>query len=137
MTTYTATSNKFGGHITLTFDDEGNLRCVDMTQAELSTEWHEWLFRNLPLHVSKLPRYTEVTRFIITEHLQEVTFEQFYNAYGVKEARKKAFAAWNRLSKAEQLKAYNYIPRLKTKTINTSIAMPYPATYLNQQRWND
>jgi hypothetical protein len=137
MTTYTATSHKFSGHISLTFDDEGNLRCLDLTQAEISHEGRQWLWSNPPLHIGKLERYAQVTKFIISEQLQEVTFEQFYDAYGYKEGRKKAENAWKRLSKAEQVKAYNYIPRLKTKTMNASIAMPYPATYLNQQRWND
>jgi hypothetical protein len=137
MNIYTATSNKFTGAITFTFDTEGNLRCIDLTQAELSSEGREWVFRNLPLHTDKLPRYAEVTKFIISKQLLEVTFEQFYETYGYKEGKQKALRAWAKLPKAEQVKAYNYIPRLKTKTMNASIAMPYPATYLNQQRWND
>jgi hypothetical protein len=137
MTTYLATSRAYGGCIALTYNEEDQLAIVNLSEAQLSPRQREWVLRHAPLHPSGLPEFARHTRSILTEQPQQITFEMFYQAYGVKEARKKAQTAWNKLSRAEQVKAYRYIPRLKNKYLNSGVPLPYPATYLNQQRWND
>lgn len=67
----------------------------------------------------------------------ELTFDLFYDAYGVKEGKKKAEASWKKLSAGEQLKAYLYIKTLEGKLKISGLAKPYPATYLNNKRWED
>lgn len=134
---YIGTSHNVAGAIYFTYNDAGWLEVVDISEAELSPPQRQWLLNNLPITEGLLPKLATAIKYIFTEVLTEVTFERFYEEYGVKEARKKAQSAWDKLAAKEQLKAYNYIPKLRTKTMNASIAMPYPATYLNQQRWND
>lgn len=134
--TYHLTKHTFAGHIALTYVD-GRLERIDTSEAELDDQRHEWVHSRFPLRLDKLERFCQVAGLVRTEVADEVTFEAFYNAYGYKEGRRKAEAAWNRLPKAEQIKAYRYIPRLKSKKIQSGEALPYPATYLNQQRWND
>lgn len=137
MKKYIGTSHTVAGAIYLCYNANGQLVAVDISEAQLNELQHTWLLKNLPLTEEVLPKLATAIKYIFSEVLTEVTFERFYDEYGVKEARKKAQNAWDKLNKNEQLKAYNYIPKLRTKTMNASIAMPYPATYLNQQRWND
>ncbi|MDW8420128.1 MAG: hypothetical protein RML37_12025 [Chitinophagales bacterium] len=134
--TYHLTKHTFNGHIALTYVD-GRLECIDTREAALDDERHRWVHSRAPLRADELPKFCAAAGFICTEVTDEVTFEAFYNAYGYKEGRKKAEAAWNRLSKAEQWKAYRYIPRIKAKKQLSGEALPYPATYLNQKRWED
>ena len=69
-----------------------------------------------------------------------MTFNDFYNQYPRKMARKDAEKAWNRLTpiqQAECLEAMpNYLKYWKIKETAKDF-IPYPATFLNQERWTD
>ena len=69
-----------------------------------------------------------------------MTFNDFYNQYPRKMARKDAERAWNRLTpiqQAECLEAMpNYLKYWKIKETAKDF-IPYPATFLNQERWTD
>ena len=135
--TYTATSLKFTGWVEFTFNDTGLLTCLNMADAQVNDEQRLWLWEHRPHTEMFIQDYATKSKLTIVLKLIEVTFEQFYEAYGVKEGKKKAEAAWKKLPPAEQVKAYHYIPRLRTKKQISTEALPYPATYLNQARWND
>jgi len=65
-------------------------------------------------------------------------FNIFYNEYPKKKARKVAFASWQKVSSDLY---QSIIDDVKNKTANDEEwkrgYAPYPATYLNQERWND
>ena len=69
-----------------------------------------------------------------------MTFQDFYSLYPRKMARKDAERAWNRLTptqKKECLEALpNYLKYWKIKETQKDY-IPYPATFLNQERWTD
>ena len=69
-----------------------------------------------------------------------MTFNDFYNQYPRKMARKDAEKAWNRLTpiqQAECLEAMpNYLKYWKIKETAKDF-IPYFATFLNQERWTD
>ena len=69
-----------------------------------------------------------------------MTFNDFYNQYPRKMACKDAEKAWNRLTpiqQAECLEAMpNYLKYWKIKETAKDF-IPYPATFLNQERWTD
>jgi hypothetical protein len=69
-----------------------------------------------------------------------MTFNDFYNLYPRKMARKDAERAWNKLTtiqQAECLEAMpNYLKYWKIKETAKDF-IPYPATFLNQERWTD
>ena len=137
MITYTATSLKFTGWVEYTYNNAGQLVCIDIRNAQLSEAQFMYLWENRPVSLELVDAFKTKSALSFTEKLQSVTFEQFYETYGYKEGKKKAETAWNKLSAIEQVKAYNYIPTLRTKKITNSTALPYPVTYVNQQRWND
>ncbi|MBX2903105.1 MAG: hypothetical protein KF872_06055 [Chitinophagales bacterium] len=136
MSNYVITSNKFEGAFYLAYGN-GWLVKLDLTEANLSKEQHAYVLGNLPLKENELKAFAATAKLQCKEQITQVTFEVFYNAYGYKEGRKKAENAWNKLSKAEQIKAYQYISVLKAKKAFSNENLPYPATYLNQQRWSD
>ena len=69
-----------------------------------------------------------------------MNFNDFYSQYPRKMGRKDAERSWNRLTpiqQAECLEAIpNYLKYWKVKETAKDF-IPYPATFLNQERWTD
>lgn len=66
-----------------------------------------------------------------------IPFEVFWDSYGRKEGDKNACKKkWNKLSDDDRKKIIDTLPMFLSK-IKDKQFQPYPATYLNQQRWND
>ena len=69
-----------------------------------------------------------------------MTFQDFYSLYPRKMARKDAERAWNRLTSTQQKECLealpNYLKYWKIKETQKDY-IPYPATFLNQERWTD
>jgi hypothetical protein len=69
-----------------------------------------------------------------------MTFAVFYGLYPRKMARKDAEKAWKKLTLDQQLECIeampNYLKYWKIKETAKDF-IPYPATFLNQERWTD
>jgi hypothetical protein len=69
-----------------------------------------------------------------------MTFALFYGLYPRKMARKDAEKAWNKLTPTEQAECLeampNYLKYWKIKETAKDY-IPYPASFLNAQRWTD
>ena len=69
-----------------------------------------------------------------------MSFQDFYSLYPRKMARKDAEKAWNRLTPTQQSECLealpNYLKYWKIKETQKDY-IPYPATFLNQERWTD
>ena len=69
-----------------------------------------------------------------------MTFSVFYGLYPRKMARKDAEKAWKKLTPDQQLECIEAMPSyLKYWKIKETAKdfIPYPATFLNQERWTD
>ena len=132
-----AITGKYEGVVNAVFDANGVLRMLDLTNATLDDKQTQYFWINMAMHKQHLQNFLTTARLQAQEAFEKVTFAQFYEAYNVKEGKKRAEAVWSRLSAADQVKAYNYIPVIRSKKQISGQAMPHPVTYLNQQRWND
>ncbi len=69
-----------------------------------------------------------------------MTFQAFYSMYPRKMGRKEAEKSWNRLTPTQQSECLealpNYLKYWKIKETAKDF-IPYPATFLNQERWTD
>ena len=69
-----------------------------------------------------------------------MSFQDFYSLYPRKMARKDAERAWNRLTPTQQKECLealpNYLKYWKIKETQKDY-IPYPASFLNQERWTD
>lgn len=69
-----------------------------------------------------------------------MNFNDFYAIYPRKMGRKEAERSWNRLTLTQQEECLvampNYIKYWKVKETAKDF-IPYPATFLNQERWTD
>lgn len=75
-------------------------------------------------------------------HISSFTFENFWNEYPRKIAKKKALQAWKRINPSTELaeKIINAVRSYKQTNQwkrDKGQYIPYPLTFLNQERWND
>lgn len=100
-----------------------------------------WIWQNMPLSSQDwekaLRGMADKMKARLIQVKQTLTFQDFYEEYGNKVGKQKAANAWKRLSKADQQAAFDYIGRYKHQVSTQGVAMLYPATYLNQKRWQD
>lgn len=138
MSTYHLTSPGFSGFVEFEFDAAGFLTRTDMTNAELSEKQHAWIVKRAPNRLSEITKLLESTQAKFEEVKLDITFELFWNRYNekVRSSKKKAQVTWNRMSKADQVKAFNYIAKYK-QSIPSGVACKYAETYLNAELWNN
>ncbi|MBK9292585.1 MAG: hypothetical protein IPM52_13315 [Bacteroidetes bacterium] len=139
MITYSLTSSAFEGEVIFDFDDNGLLVRYDASGANLTEGQQVFLLRRLPRELAQIKTFLEnspTARFTPIE--QEISFEMFWNRYNEKlrSSKKKALKIWNRLSRADQIKAYRYITRYE-QSVYPGTPKKYAETYLNAELWNN
>ena len=68
---------------------------------------------------------------------EKIDFSVFWELYGKKKGNKsKVEKKWNILSLSTQEKIIETLPNFK-KSISDIQFLPFPETYLNNERWND
>lgn len=73
----------------------------------------------------------------VTEIKREITFEMFWDRYNHKTVGGKIEAdkAWKKLSKVDQMEAYDYIAYYESQLKLNPVPKLYAASYLNKKRW--
>lgn len=136
MKHYIVTVKGFKGQLDVNYFPNGAIHTLentlDMDMAKLG-----WMLQQCK-NEDKLLETCEKTPVVRAKpYNPEVTFQEFYDAYGNKHKKQVAENAWKRLSKKDRVLAYQYIEKYKNKKRMDGTAMAYPATYLNQAVWND
>ena len=68
---------------------------------------------------------------------ESISFDIFWNLYNKKVgAKAKCEKKWNKLPLSTQQKIIDTLPSFKAKVKDIQF-LPFPETYLNQERWND
>lgn len=133
------TSSAFAGEVVLEFDDAGNLIRYDASAATLSETQQRWMLHNLPKHLAHVTKVLGGSPTAkLTEIKEEITFDKFWNRYDMKvqSSKKKSQQRWNRMSKSERYKAFNYIGKYEMNIPN-GVSKKYAETYLNSEVWNN
>lgn len=139
MTEYSLTSVAFDGEVIFTFNDSGLLESFDISGAELSEKQHLWILKELPRELCEIKRVMgSSVSASMTELKKEITFEMFWQRYNekIKSSKKKSLAKWNRLSKADRVKAFYFISKYEM-SIPNGVAKKYAESYLNAELWNN
>lgn len=137
MKKYCVTSTNFTGEVYYTYNANGDLIAVEFV-AIVEPAVHAKLCQQLPPTEAALMKWREISKkMTITEVSPDLSFENFYKQYNYKVGKKEAENAWKRLSDAKKIKALAQI-QVYDKWITTKhIPKAYPATYLNQERYED
>ena len=139
MKTYLLTSPQFEGEIELQYDDTLQLISLQI-RATLTPGQHRWFTQILPSTLPELKSILKVKQSsaILTEVVFIPSFEDFWNRYDDKQlsSRKRAMSKWDRMSKNQRIKAYNFI-QTYFSGIPSGIRKKYAETYLNAELWNN
>jgi lipopolysaccharide export LptBFGC system permease protein LptF len=134
------TSDTFDGVVMFEFDDKTNLLLsYSIEDAELSEEQQIWLLKNLPREMAEVKSILEKSPGIKFNELKiEVDFDMFWQKYDDKitSSKKRTLKAWDKLSKANQIMAYNHIQRY-IASLPMGTRKKYAETYLNAELWNN
>jgi len=138
MQNFSLTSERFSGEILFTYNEACELDCFEI-RAEITSEQRDWLYQHLPTTLTQLQQFLNVkgSTMKVTQIEPDLSFERFYRLYNYKVGKKEAEKAWERLSKANKVKAIAAIRKYEQWLGKSSVAKLYPATYLNQERYND
>lgn len=138
MRKFELTSPAFEGCVTYGFDDTTDrLVMVDMSSVPLSAELWNCIWSNLPA-TSKAMGKVKGRTGVITELVEDITFEMFWKRYDDKarSSKVKTQRAWDKMPEREQVKAYQFIPRY-FQSIPPGVCKKYATTYLSDQLWNN
>lgn len=138
MKTYLLTT-KQGANATFKYQDGLLIR---FAASDFTTEQLRYLLPRLPIeetHIATLNK--AIPRITIKEVVEDVTFNDFFTrysaSYGERVDKKKAHLQWNKLSRAAQSMAYDFVAAYAARCKRNNIAMKMAKTYLNQEPWND
>ncbi|MDD4395331.1 MAG: hypothetical protein PHQ33_05545 [Bacteroidales bacterium] len=137
MKKFSLTSPAFTGECIFGFNENERLIFVDLSGAELQESFIKAILQNLPQTSTDFKKIKGRTG-VVTEMIECVTFEMFWNRYDDKarSSKIKTERAWNKMSASERVKAYNYIRKYKM-SLPSGICMKYATTYLSDQLWNN
>jgi hypothetical protein len=139
MKTYLLTSAKWPGEIELRYDGAGLLVGYDY-RAELTAEQQRWFLTNMPRSLADLQALVKATKTgrLTEAPPEEVTFDMFWQQYddATRSSRKRTLAKWQRMTRAEQVKAFRYVGRY-FRSIPPGLGKKYAETYLNAELWNN
>ena len=139
MRIFHLTSLRFEGHVELKFNDEDRFIAIDFIESGVNVEQQKWILQSLPSNVHALGMYDKYKdSMTVTEIIQNITFEIFWERYNdkISSSKKKSAARWNKMPAAEQAKAYRYIGRYLA-SIPAGTRKKYAETYLNAELWNN
>lgn len=68
---------------------------------------------------------------------KEITFKEFWDAYGLKKDKMSAEGAWKRLSAKDRRAAFAGITPYREECQRSGVRMMYAQGYLNHRRWED
>lgn len=139
MKKYLLTSSKWDGEIEVVYNDLNLMVSIDISRADLAEKQQIYFLRDLPREMAELEILKQKSpTLVVTEVVQEVSFEKFWNHYDekIRSSKKRAEKAWNKLNKTDQVRAYNYIDKYK-QSLYANTNAKYAETYLNAELWNN
>ena len=135
MRVFEITSTKFTGKVIVKFNEQDCFAGIDFSDSDITVGQVQWFLKHLPATSHAMGVFPEG---MVTEVLESIDFTAFWNRYNDKarRSRVKTERVWNRMSRAEQVKAYNYVPQY-FRSIPSGVMKKYATTYLNDQLWNN
>ncbi len=139
MKIYEVHSELFGGAVRMTFNEPGVLirfEAVNQDVDKLNYDADQQVPSiRLRLTLSGFLSMCEAYRLKPLEISREITFDMFWDKYAYKVDKPLAMEAWNKLTKEDQLAAFDFIPRYNAQLKQSGLARKYAVRYLKHKPW--
>jgi hypothetical protein len=137
MKTLIMTGSSFTGQVIFEYNTAGQLYKLHI-DAELGEKQYNYIYNKMPRTLADIePFCTDTKNAVFSLSDSDITFDMFCNLYydKIRSSKAKTRKQWEKMPKAEQVKAYCYIPvYLKNKG---EAALKYATTYLSDELWNN
>lgn len=140
MKKFIITSDVFAGEVHVVYDADNKFGAVDFLSAEISGEQIEWVYSRIPIVYTpeSFAARFNATNITITEQGFEVTFDMFWEKYGLKLNRKRCMGLWEKLSAGKKLKAYYGITAYNNHLAHFAWqSKANPDRYLRDEYWEN
>ncbi|GAB2586421.1 hypothetical protein [Spirosoma areae] len=135
---YSITSPMFEGQLMFYYNEQDVLEGFS-NEAEMKPEQIKWLATHFPMTIADLEWVAgSSSTIIIRRTTQELTFDEFWEAYKLKVNKKEAQVAWDKLTEPERVQAFENIPGYNYFLMyRPNQNKMYPDTYLRGKFAND
>ncbi|MAX23414.1 MAG: hypothetical protein CMJ19_02825 [Phycisphaeraceae bacterium] len=126
------TSTKFNGSLEFEMDDTGTVKLFK-NFADLDSNQLDWFSGNFPITLDRLNALIRKSKNLKAELVEaDLSFDHFWNKYGMKRNRIRAEKWWNKLKDADKIMALRNLDAYEAYLQrNPQQAKLYPDTYLN------
>lgn len=131
---------KFDGHIVVSYGNEGAILVVDFMHSTTSLRQRAFLIHNIPPHIHEFESFVRAYSFNAVEADVTVTFDMFWNNYGIKRNRLRCTKVWEKMSNIEQIACFYSIQSYRkflAKQENRWRTQMEPDTYLRERAWEN
>jgi hypothetical protein len=137
---YILTGKRTAIKIVFTYDLQGLLKAFEIEGIE-NEKPLQYLFWNNKFPFPYTKELIEPVRRLGVFHIEEVdddlSFDRFWQTYGLKVSKKKAEKLWQKLSKADRIKVFLHLPKYEAYLQHKGIEKAYPDTYLRNAKYED
>jgi hypothetical protein len=132
---YAITILGHSGAIRLSYDQRGLLCCLDIRMF-MGMEPYNWFLTNMPIQEQGISGFVaKSSKFKLWTESSPPLFDDFYNAYGLKEKRAKAAVQWDALETLwDKVLAVVMIQEYDRK--RGGVAKVFPERYLSERRFD-
>lgn len=139
MRRFNITSTKYAGAAELVYDNNGLLKVINMSATNMDAEQVHAFKAMMPLTIKHLEAGTGITpTMTVIEADFVVSFDMFWEKYDKKINRKRCTELWAKMSKADQVAAWdgidNYLKYLKKESWRKQLD---PENYLRTRSWEN
>lgn len=130
---------KSNRNVLVDYNEAGDLVKYSFNGGDVMTEQMTFLFKRFPFKIDTLEQWRKIENVQVTEVLEDISFEAFWERYNHKFGNKKrAQTLYSCLKEDEKIGAINGINRYDAfLKMNIGVAKAFPETYLHQKRWQN
>lgn len=133
MKVYEVISPAYGGPVQVTFDDGVLVKFEVITTPQITPSLDKI---RLSIRESDFMAEMSAWKMAVKEVDRAVTFDMFWTRYNYKVDKALALQEWNKMSRADQVAAYDFIPVYEAQLkLNGGLAKKYAVRYLKHKPW--
>ncbi len=134
---YEIRSRKTSRRVEAEYNDKGTLISINF-DATAEVESVNWMLKNIPVEEPDVKRWMPQV-FEVNVAIEQVSFEIFWDTYGVKVGRIAAEKQWSKLTQIERAKAIRKIAQYRAWCHNNTPPrrLKDPERYLSNKTFDD
>ena len=137
---YILTGKKTPAKVVFNYDLNGFITAFEV-EGITDEDQLRFLFWNSKFpfpYVQQLTKEVVASNFFNVQIIpDDLSFERFWETYNYKVSKKKAKSLWEKLSKANKIKALLHLPKYENYLKRKNIEKAYPDTYLRNEKFED